>query len=430
MARAALILNYRRTSTLAFHALLAAIDEKRRGAELDIYFSNSAEKTIEILCAESERYQTILCAFSFYSPDAAAAGREVSRIKEELNCKKSNHSRNIIFLAGGVHATAEPRHTLQMGFDYAAIGEGENTILTIVDAIISGVPIRTLHGMAYLDGGELVHQGAGVRGELDDFPPFPHRYKKFGPIEITRGCVYACKFCQTPFMFKAKFRHRTIDNIKYYIGIMRENGLRDVRFVTPTSLSYGSDDETVHLTKVEELLSAANDAIGPRGRVFYGTFPSEVRPEHVTSDALRLLKKYVANDNLVIGGQSGSDEMLDRMSRGHSVESVENAVRLCREYQFIPNVDFIFGFAGETPESAEATVAFAEKLVSLGARVHAHSFMPLPGTPLRGASYVELNEKLQFRLARLVGSGEMFGQWKRQREIAAELKRGQVRGQV
>ena len=31
-------------------------------------------------------------------------------------------------------------------------------------------------------------------------------------LEITRGCVYACSFCQTPFMFKARFRHRSVGN--------------------------------------------------------------------------------------------------------------------------------------------------------------------------------------------------------------------------
>jgi hypothetical protein len=35
---------------------------------------------------------------------------------------------------------------------------------------------------------------------LDRYPPHCAKYRKFGPVEITRGCIYACKFYQTPFV--------------------------------------------------------------------------------------------------------------------------------------------------------------------------------------------------------------------------------------
>ena len=50
---------------------------------------------------------------------------------------------------------------------------------------------------------------------------------------------------------------------------------------------------------------------------------------------------------------------------------------------FRPNVDLIFGMPGEGPEEAMATVAMMKRLTALGARMHAHTFMPLPGTPWR-----------------------------------------------
>ncbi|XVU22437.1 hypothetical protein ACQPZJ_34920 [Actinoplanes sp. CA-054009] len=68
---------------------------------------------------------------------------------------------------------------------------------------------------------------------------------------------------------------------------MRERGLRDVRFITPTAMSYGSQTEEPDLAAVEELLAMCREGIGPNGRVFFGSFPSEIRPEHVSREALR-----------------------------------------------------------------------------------------------------------------------------------------------
>lgn len=66
--------------------------------------------------------------WSFYSPDAAAPAEELEQIRELAD------GRNVTHLAGGVHATAEPVQTLDAGWDMAAIGEGESTLLALVDA--------------------------------------------------------------------------------------------------------------------------------------------------------------------------------------------------------------------------------------------------------------------------------------------------------
>ncbi|MGW4799305.1 TIGR04013 family B12-binding domain/radical SAM domain-containing protein, partial [Nonomuraea sp. NPDC004297] len=92
-------------------------------------------------------------------------------------------------------------------------------------------------------------------------------------------------------------------------------GLRDVRFITPTSLSYGSQGPDPDLGAVEELLAGVKEELPRNGRVFFGSFPSEVRPEHVTPEAMRLLRRYVANDNLIIRAQSDSDRVLARRRR-------------------------------------------------------------------------------------------------------------------
>jgi radical SAM superfamily enzyme YgiQ (UPF0313 family) len=142
-----------------------------------------------------------------------------------------------------------------------------------------------------------------------------------------------------------------------------------------------------------------------------------VRPEHVTAEALKVLKRWVDNDNLIIGGQSGSDEILLKSHRGHDVEAIERAVRISIEGGFVPNVDFILGLPGESPDHVAQTVALMQRLTAMGARVHGHTFMPLPGTPFRDAPPGDLDAKTRTELDRL----KVYGHWKQQVAVARAL---------
>lgn len=202
---------------------------------------------------------------------------------------------------------------------------------------------------------------------------------------------------------------------------LRASGRRDVRFISPTSLSYGSADESPNLDAVEALLAAVREAAGAEGRVFFGTFPSEVRPEHVTPESLAVLKRWVDNDNLIIGGQSGSAQVLEHSRRGHDVAAIERAVRVCAESGFVANVDFILGLPGETPDDLSLTLDLMESLADAGARVHGHTFMPLPGTPFREAAPGVVAPEHHARLDRLASQGKLYGHWRAQMATAQAI---------
>jgi B12-binding domain/radical SAM domain protein len=311
---------------------------------------------------------------------------------------------------------------LRAGWDVVAIGEGETTFARTVAALVEDRPLADVAGLGVLAGdGELVTTGPAVREVRDHFPAFAHARGRYNAIELTRGCIYACAFCQTPFLFKARFRHRSIDDVVAHVEICRSVGRRDIRFVTPTSLSYGSQDTSVDLDAIDALLAACRRAAGPDGRVFFGSFPSEVRPEHVTAEALRVLRRHVANDNLVIGAQSGSDAVLAATNRGHDVASVERAVRVALAEGFRPNVDLLFGLPSEGEAEAAASVALAQRLADLGARVHSHTFMPLPGTPLRSAPPGRVSAVTARALDELAGRGRQYGQFRQQQAVAEQL---------
>jgi B12-binding domain/radical SAM domain protein len=358
----------------------------------------------------------VLVAWSFYSPDALAAFDELASTRVAVDDLRVTH------LAGGVHASAEPERTLRAGFDLVAVGEGEATFVALVDALAHGAPLTDVHGLGSLDAdGRYVSTGGAVRHELDAYPSFATRWGRFGPIEITRGCIYSCRFCQTPYLFKARFRHRSVDSIRAHVRELRTRGMRYVRFITPTSLSYGTQDETPELGAVDEMLGAVRDELGTDGKVYFGSFPSEVRPEHVTHEAMRILRRHVDNTSIIIGAQSGSDDVLASSKRGHGVEVVERAVRIALEHGFRPDVDFLFGLPGERDVDAAQSLAFAESLADLGARIHGHTFLPLPGTPYRNAEPGTVSASTRVGLDRLAARGRLYGQWAAQEQIAQQL---------
>ena len=414
MADVSLVLRYRRTAKGGLDALVGALEIHPDLGDVPVHLGRTPEELLAAtrrVLAEGRRPVVL---WSFLSPGFAEACDELAAFRAAIPAGP-------LHVAGGVHASAEPELTLGAGFDLAAIGEGERIVQDLVLALRRGDDGTGVRGIARLDGGRLVKNGRGEAVDLDAFPSFAPRHRRFGPIEITRGCVYACRFCQTPYMAKARFRHRSVASACEHARWLRAAGLRDVRVLTPTALSYGATGGEVRLDAVDELLGRLRETVGADGRLFFGTFPSELRPEHVSAEALAVLKRWVDNDNLIVGGQSGSDRLLAETHRGHDAEAVERAVRLCVEGGFLPQVDFLFGLPGETLDDAAATRALMARLAPLGARVHAHTFLPLPGTPLAAAGAGEVDGDTLLALERLASAGRAYGQWKRQAEFARRL---------
>ncbi len=411
--RPVIVAMHARSGMVALNVVTAALDADPRTAGLDTRFPRDPGSMITELRQTAGRKTIVL--WSFYSPDALVAAKDLARVKAARD--------DVLHVVGGVHASAEPLATLRAGFDLAVIGEGENTLIEIVDAVIHDRDPRTLAGTAHLEQDRLISHGPGERLPLDTFPPFNARYRKWNALEITRGCVYACSFCQTPYMFKARFRHRSLADVRHHIDRMRGSDSRFVRFLTPTSLSYGSTDTTPDLDAVDALLATTREGAGPDAKIFFGTFPSEIRPEHITPRALEILARWVDNRTLVIGGQSGSDRILAESRRGHGVEDIIRAVRLSVEAGFRPDVDFLLGLPGEDETDRLASMDLAERLVEMGARIHSHAFMPLPGTPLRDATPSEIEPSTMLAMARLESKGQAYGQWRKQLLTAEDLVR-------
>ena len=90
----------------------------------------------------------------------------------------------------------------------------------------------------------------------------------FGPIEITRGCAFACSYCQTSHIFGVKLRHRSIDSIVRQALALRSGNRKVVRLLSPNAFSYGSPDgRQLNLQAMRDLLAALRKAVTARARI-------------------------------------------------------------------------------------------------------------------------------------------------------------------
>lgn len=298
-----------------------------------------------------------------------------------------------ITVVGGPHATACYREMAEIA-DYVVVGEGEYTLPRLLQAIEEGSPPPP--GVATRDHYEPVDHAV-----IPDCYPSFSQYK--GYIEISRGCPHACQYCQTPCMFGHRMRHRSIDSICDHARYFNQ-----VRFLTPNALAYGSNGWDIRLDKVELLLRTLKQKLSRE--IYFGTFPSEVRPECITSDSVDLIRSWCDNKKLHIGVQSGSDAMLKRLSRGHTCADALDAIDATRDGGLIPIVDVILGFPDETDEEQEETIELVQEVCKSG-YVHAHRFIPLPGTPLASTIPTQVVPHAKAVLGSLALAGLVTGSW-------------------
>jgi B12-binding domain/radical SAM domain protein len=412
----AFVVYYQKDNIYSFNALIGAIETEESLSTVRIYFVRGKSNLIHDLNKILLMHKKVILGISFFTT-------QIWEISDLIKNLRKQYDKNLLIVGGGPHPSGDPFGTLKMGFDLVVIGEGEKTLINLLLKIKGEEEIYSIKGIGYIDKDyNYVFTGKRKPINLDDYPPLPIKNPKFGAIEITRGCPYMCYFCQTSFLFGTHPRHRSIDSICQTLDLMKKHKKTDIRFITPNAFSYGSSDgKQLNLSKLEELLKNTKRIIGTSGRVFLGSFPSEVRPEHVTKESIEIILNYASNDNIVIGAQSGSNEVLKSCHRGHTVKDVRDAVQLTIDSGLKANVDFIFGLPYETDQDVELSLAFMKELSSIGAKIHAHTFMPLPNTPYSNLPIKALTNKFKKQMKSLNSRGLLYGNWRQQEKLASKI---------
>jgi len=87
-------------------------------------------------------------------------------------------------------------------------------------------------------------------------------------------------------------RHRSLDSVVAYAERAKRLRCHLLRFITPNAFAYGSlDGRSVNFDALEAMLKAVAEIYG-KEHVYLGSFPSEVRPEHISIETIALIKAY------------------------------------------------------------------------------------------------------------------------------------------
>jgi B12-binding domain/radical SAM domain protein len=387
--------------------LLGILEGEGLDADFDVGFGESPGETARLAHAGEG-----IIAFSFMTPHLA-------EVKREVEALRSGSGKHCLIIAGGSHASGDPRGTLNLGFDHVFSGEA--------DQIFPGF----LRG--YLRGdrpASPILSGRGKSCPLGVHPPFSLSRRFFAPVELSRGCLYNCLFCQTPRIFDRPLRHRRVDDLSGFLRKAVPLGYRQFTFISSNAFAYGTDREPEpDLAALEELLAGCAE-MGAAG-VHFGCYPSEVRPDWVNSEILNLVKKYCRNRTIVLGAQSGSDSILGALHRGHTAGQSLEAARLIFSAGFTPHVDFVFGFPEETANDRRLSLAMIRRMIDrCGARIHVHSFMPLPGTPLFEKEPTRLDDETRNALGEWGKKGKLDGWWQDQEKTGWQIVKWREEGMI
>ena len=195
-------------------------------------------------------------------------------------------------------------------------------------------------------------------------------------VSIQEGCNKFCTFCVVPYTRGAEFS-RSVEDIQKEILKYKEKGIQEIILLGQNVNAYhgiGADGKTKDLAylinKVSEL-----DTIK---RIRYMT-------SHPIDMSDSLIQVHGTNKKLMpflhLPIQSGSDNVIKKMNRKHTVKQYLNIIEKLKLSR--PDIalssDFIVGFPGETDKDFEKTMKFVEEVKY----VIAYSFMfsPRPGTP-------------------------------------------------
>jgi threonylcarbamoyladenosine tRNA methylthiotransferase CDKAL1 len=173
-----------------------------------------------------------------------------------------------------------------------------------------------------------------------------------GIVEIATGCMSECTFCQTK-LAKGEIRSYPPGEILRQIKHDLQEGCKEIWLTSTDNGCYGKDLGS----NIAELLELCC-AIDLRYRLRVGM----MNPMHLSSVIKELVEVYEHNENIFkflhIPVQSGSDRILRKMKRGHSVKTYREVVKAFRSR--IPEItiatDIIVGFPSETEDDFEMTL--------------------------------------------------------------------------
>ena len=177
-----------------------------------------------------------------------------------------------------------------------------------------------------------------------------------GIVEIASGCMSECTFCQTK-LAKGDLKSYRIGDIVRQVKTELADGCKEIWLSSTDNGCYGLDigeDLSSLINNVSEIPGEFRIRVGMLNPMFMPRIRNNLLKSFENDKVFRFLHVPV---------QSGSNDVLNNMKRGHTVETFKDVVRKFRTKfdSFTISTDIIVGYPTETQENFEETIELLEE---------------------------------------------------------------------
>lgn len=309
--------------------------------------------------------------------DALAATRAVRRACPDLP-----------IVWGGWHPSLFPKDTLrhEPAIDITVQGQGEETFVELVEALCSDGDLSAINGICFRTGqgaeAEIRQTPPRVLTDQDTLAPINYElidcetyFSRKGRRQLdyisSTGCFFRCTFCADPFVFKRRWTSISAERIVTEIAEFHARyDITTVNFQDETFFTYR--DRSIDL---------ANRLIEADLGVEWAATMRADQGSRMSREDFALLRKSGLH-RLLIGVESGSQEMMDWLKKDIKIEQVLECAERCRDLGISVQFPFIVGFPGESDASVEASFDMVRRLRSMSPNfvTSIFYFKPYPGT--------------------------------------------------
>ncbi|MFN8571236.1 MAG: radical SAM protein [Gemmatimonadaceae bacterium] len=287
--------------------------------------------------------------------DLVAISVETYTAKRAYQIASEYRRRRVPVVMGGFHAALCPDEVHRYA-ESVVVGEAEKLWPTVVD--------DARHGRL-----QEFYRATG-RPSLESLRPDrtifrDKRYLPIGLVEAGRGCHFQCEFCAVQTVFESTQTRRPVDQILDEIRVLKDS--RKLFF-------FVDDNITSNLRQAKEFFRA----LIPLGVRWVSQ--TSINAAH-DEEFLELLVRSGCQ-GVLIGFESLNPANLNAMNKRFNTAKggFEVALANLRRHRIRVYGTFIFGYDGDTADSFNPTVDFAE---SQGLYIAAFNHLtPFPGTPL------------------------------------------------
>ncbi len=326
-------------------------------------------------------WEEVRAAIAEFDPDVVGISSKTQNFPSAMKIARiaKEHNPGTLVVLGGPHATLSTEKALDCpDIDVAALGEGEMTLVGLLEARQSGAPLSGVPGIAYRRRGRVAL--TPPRAQISDLDtlPFPSEAapqvlrdyesyppEAFGYVFSARGCPYSCTFCESKAIWTQKTRWRSPENVVRELDLLMERGVRYVYF----------DDDTFginprYIEKLCGLIETECPGLKWGCEITVGVVKKRSVEHMRRSRCVRVN----------IGIESGNNQILRSVKKGHTIEKAYPAVDLCRQAGIEVGAFFMIGFPEETEETLRDTLTAIEKINA--DNIMLSIFTPYPGSEL------------------------------------------------